>query len=845
MTALGWLHRSDFATHFPYAWCFAGVLALLCGVAAGQKANARGDSPDRLTFDLRQPAPPPETGYLHLGGRSATGHDLEINNRYLVLDGQPWLPVMGEFHFSRYPANEWEPEILKMKAAGVQIVSTYVFWIHHEEVEGQFNWSGERDLRGFVQLCAKHGMYVFLRIGPWDHGEARNGGFPDWLLKKTSSLRRNDSVYLQYVDGFYAQIGQQIQGLLWKEGGPIIGVQLENEYDVKGPEGGAAHIAKLKEMAIRDGIVVPLYSVTGWPNQDFPPQEVVPMLGGYPDGFWDGSLRDEPPSYLYLFNSRRAAGDMGAIAGTQMTGRINMQHYPYFEAEAGGGMEASYHRRPLIDADDIAALALTGIGSGVNLYGYYMFHGGANPEGERTTLEESQATGYPNDLPVRNYDYQAPLGEYGQVRESYRKVKMLHLFLNAFGSELAPMTATAPERTPAGPADTSVPRASVRSADGRGFVFVSNYSRKLAMPERKDFQVLLRLPHGTMAIPMHPVDVPANAYFIWPFNLAMDGVTLRSSTAQLITKLGSGDGAMYVFFAIPGIEPTFLFDAADTARVESKQGTVDAAEGGIYVHGVNAGKDTLVRATSRTGRSVQILVLTEREAEELWKPEMHGADYLALSPANLFWDGDRLDVRTTDPAAAELDLFPDPHLRLNDGEGRRVESAQTGLWTEYRTAIAEKTIQYAWTRTRDAGAVVPVKLGPQFSWRKGAVAMAPSDEDFRSAAQWELKLPEQGLDGISHLYLRLDYAGDVGRAYLGGRLIDDDFYNGRPWTIDLERFVPQIFQLGLRIDVLPLAPGAPIYLDSRAWQKAGGSRPVATIKSTEAIPEYESILTTR
>jgi beta-galactosidase len=66
----------------------------------------------------------------------------------------------------------------------VQIISTYIFWIHDEEVEGQFDWSGQRNLREFVQLCAKHGLYVYSRIGPWAHGEVRNGGLPDWLLKK-------------------------------------------------------------------------------------------------------------------------------------------------------------------------------------------------------------------------------------------------------------------------------------------------------------------------------------------------------------------------------------------------------------------------------------------------------------------------------------------------------------------------------------------------------------------------------------------------------------------------------------------------------------------------------------
>src|SRR6188472_3718959 len=133
--------------------------------------------PKAFDIDASGPfTPPPPADFR--GGTSVnpSGQMLEVNSRYLLLDGKPWLPAMGEFHYSRVPESEWEDELLKMKAAGVQIVATYVFWIHQEEVQGQFDWSGQRDLRHFIQLCAKHGLYVYPRLGPWAHGEARNGG---------------------------------------------------------------------------------------------------------------------------------------------------------------------------------------------------------------------------------------------------------------------------------------------------------------------------------------------------------------------------------------------------------------------------------------------------------------------------------------------------------------------------------------------------------------------------------------------------------------------------------------------------------------------------------------------
>ena len=93
----------------------------------------------------------------------------------------------------------------------------------------------------------------------------------------------------------------------------------------------------------------------------------------------------------------------------------------------GGGIQDTYHRRPVIQPDDVAAMVPVMLGSGVNLYGTYMFQGGENPDGKLTTLQESQGTNYPTDVPVKSYDFQAPLGEFGQEREVFRKLKGLQL----------------------------------------------------------------------------------------------------------------------------------------------------------------------------------------------------------------------------------------------------------------------------------------------------------------------------------------------------------------------------------------------------------------------------------
>ena len=181
-----------------------------------------------LTVDASAPVPAPVTGTIKTGSAIAPGgHVLGINNQYLTRDGQPWLPVMGEFHYTRSPAASWAGELAKMKSAGIDVVASYVIWSHHEETEGHFDWRGNRDLRRFVQLAHQAGLEVVVRIGPWAHAEVRYGGIPDWVVE-TMPTRGNDPQYLRYATRFYQEIGRQLDGLLWKQGGPVIGAQIEN-----------------------------------------------------------------------------------------------------------------------------------------------------------------------------------------------------------------------------------------------------------------------------------------------------------------------------------------------------------------------------------------------------------------------------------------------------------------------------------------------------------------------------------------------------------------------------------------------------------------------------------------
>jgi hypothetical protein len=736
---------------------------------------------------------------------------------------------MGEFQYTRYPAEYWEPEILKMKAGGIRIVSTYIFWIHHEEIEGRFDWSGRRDLRHFVELAGKHGMYVWARVGPWDHGEVRNGGLPDWLLQKTK-VRQNDAAYLRYVQRFYGEIGRQLKGLFWKDGGPVAGVQIENEYHSRGPGQGEEHILTLLKLARDAGIDAPFYSITGWDDAVIPTRDVIPVFGGYPDGFWYRALTPLPPSPDYFFSPNRCDENVGEdLSARRPDIDARVARYPYLTAEMGGGMELAYHRRPLMTADDIAALEVVKLGSGVTLYGYYMFHGGTNPDGKTTTLQESQATGYPQDLPLKSYDFQAPLGEFGQMHPSFRDLKTFHLFLRDFGPALAPMAAYFPGRMPTGKLDRETLRLAVRSDAHSGFVFLNNYQKDRPLPPRTGFQVQLKLASETANVPRQAVDIPSGAYTFWPVNLPVGGTVLEYATAQPLCRLD--DPGEYLFFAWPGIAPEFVFQPGNGVSIEAPRARVKREEGRVVIDGIAPGLGAAIEIRTNDGRRTEILVLSRAQARDIWKAPLAGRERLVYSPADVYFDGDRIHLGATDTSRLAFAVFPAIHREIAGFH----RTAPDGIFPEgYAAAVDPVQVEAEVRQVQEAGKAAPVKLGEE-------VAMAPAEEAFERAARWTVRVPEVKSAAVGEVFLRIAYQGDVARLYAGNRLITDDFYHGAPWEIGLRNVPSADLERGLELKILPLRADAPIYIGAGARPAIPDGGQMVKLSGVQVVPEYRAV----
>ncbi len=499
------------------------------------------------------------------------GKTVTWDRQSLMIDGRRVCPVMGEIHYSRVPANEWQQAVRRMKEGGVTLVATYVFWNHIEEQEGIFRWDGQRDLRKFIEVCRQEEIPVVLRLGPFCHGEVRNGGIPDWVFSKGCKLRSQDRVFLGFVEKLYRQIFTQVQGLQWKDGGPVIAAQFDNEY-----RGSGDYLMALKKIALQIGFDLPFYTRTGWPklSKPVPFGEILPLYGDYADGFWDKEITEGCGNYYKAFNFKgfRSSTAIGTDLLGKQEEKLNKgdEDYPYFTCELGGGMATAYHRRPFIYPEDAYSMALVKLGSSSNLLGYYMYHGGTNPESSTgISLNETQRTlgTANNDLPVKTYDFQAPLGEFGQTYPQYYMLRPLHLFMQDYGELLAPMEASFPEEqevrwsvrsfTPNSSPRSLTPDPSPNGEGSgqtcqQGFVFVNNYERLKTLSAKKDVRLEacgVRLPKMT---------IPSGCMAIFPVNV--EG--MKYATAQLVAKR---EGRIYLM-QIQGIPTTISLQNGKTLK---------------------------------------------------------------------------------------------------------------------------------------------------------------------------------------------------------------------------------------------------------------------------------------
>lgn len=741
------------------------------------------------------------SGHLKLGGNNPSGERIEVNSYYMSVGGKPVIPVMGEFHYSRYPECQWEEEILKMKAGGVTVIPTYVFWSIHEEKEGVFNWEGNRNLRKFLSLCQKHNMWTVVRIGPFCHGEIRNGGLPDWLFAKPLEIRSNDANYLKYVKRLYEEIGRQLEGLYYKDGGTIIGTQIENEhqhsaapwgitypgepkdmtsatYDanitmigvsvqdkkITTADLGNLHMKTLKKMAEEAGIQTPLYTATGWGNAAVIGEEAIPVTAAYTYPFW----AKPGMSPFCMFKDIQKNPDYAPV-------RYDTEKYPSFCAEMGVGIQMIYTRRPIVTAKAAEALMVRTLGSGANGIGYYMYHGGSTPKMGPTAFFSDEPMG----MPKISYDFQAPLGEFGLEHGSYRALRLLHLFLNDFSSQLAPMETVLPKGyEQMTPDNRETLRYAARVKGKSGFVFMVNFQdHDTARVDQKDLCLRLKFADETLRIPSQGTfTLPKDESLILPFNFQMEDALLKYATAQLLLKLDDKGMDHYFFFVPGGIRPKFVFDKTTVA--------------GKHCYTPEAGLKSTFMVKTSGGKRFKVTTLTREQALNACKVD---GKLLITSSMVL-------------PEAGRVRL-----LNMGDPVFRYVEYPSAKGFKEQMKEVSSVQTEYTFRKVGSR------RLAVRFSGKE-----YPQVNDY---------------------FLRLDYTGDVAMAFLKGELVLDHFYYGAPWQISLKRFQQELTDEELSFYVRPLRKNAPFLSDLPGEAVPDFSKgSVVRVDSVQVVPQYVTTL---
>lgn len=299
-----------------------------------------------------------------------------------------------------------------MQDCGLNTVSTYVFWNYHEEIKGQFDFKGNKDISAFLQICKDIDMPCILRIGPWCHGEVIRGGFPK-RINLLAKKRCGNEKYLNEVKEFWQGLYKEVAPFL--DGKTVIGLQLENEYT-----GPTSHIKTLRKIAEEIGFKVPFFTMTAWPS-GVPDDDFLPMMGGYPDAPWNRGKSALKPNNRFAITPAKTEDEIGGDLFKSNKSEEGVYDYvPYASCETGPGNQVTQHRRPYISEKDGYGVGFAKFASGLNLLGYYMFCGGSNPNDR--LMQENRLTFYPNNYPIVDYDFQAPLSRYGECRAHGREI---------------------------------------------------------------------------------------------------------------------------------------------------------------------------------------------------------------------------------------------------------------------------------------------------------------------------------------------------------------------------------------------------------------------------------------
>jgi beta-galactosidase len=324
-----------------------------------------------------------------------TKHSFQLTPGNFLLDGKPFQIISGEMHPARIPKEYWRHRIQMAKAMGCNTIAAYVFWNYHESKEGQFDFSsGNYNIGEFVRICKGEGMWVLLRPGPYVCAEWDFGGLPTYLLKIPDiRIRCMDSRYMSAVTRYINRLSREIKLLQCTNGGPILMVQIENEYGSYGND--RQYIMALKKMWTENGITVPFYTADG------------------------------PTQFMLDAGSVEGAAiglDSGSSEADFEQAKKKNPNVPSFSSETYPGWLTHWGEKWARPDTNSLKKEVEFLLKNKKSFNLYVIHGGTN-FGFTAGSNAFSPTQFQPD--VTSYDYDAPINEQGQPTAKYFMLRKL------------------------------------------------------------------------------------------------------------------------------------------------------------------------------------------------------------------------------------------------------------------------------------------------------------------------------------------------------------------------------------------------------------------------------------
>ena len=320
-----------------------------------------------------------------------TAGTFAVGDKTFLLNGKPFVIKAAEVHYPRIPRPYWEHRIRMCKALGMNTLCLYVFWNIHEQQEGVFDFTGQNDVAEFCRLAQKNGMYVIVRPGPYVCAEWEMGGLPWWLLKKKDiRLREQDPYFMERVRLFEQKVGEQLAPLTIQRGGPIIMVQVENEYGSYGED--KPYVSAIRDIVRESGFSDVTLFQCDWASNF--------TKNGLDDLVWTmnfGTGADIDSQFKRLKELRPTSPLMCSEFWSGWFDKWGARH----ETRPAEKMTAGIDKM---------------LSKGIS-FSLYMTHGG-------TSFGHWAGANSPGFAPdVTSYDYDAPINEYGQATPKYYELR--------------------------------------------------------------------------------------------------------------------------------------------------------------------------------------------------------------------------------------------------------------------------------------------------------------------------------------------------------------------------------------------------------------------------------------